>query len=513
MAPMTVRCGGTWEDGIFYEGGPKIGRNPHTKPGMEARELTASAWDPFAKLMTDMAGVDLVVGLGALWRKWGGCDVGADGVCPGGIPWEPANAAAFIKHNREAGHRIWAYELGNEPGVWNWTWGVPIVTPKQHAADYAALRAVLAQEYGGSPDGRGGRGGRGGPRGPPPRVVGPDTTWGPVGDENPDGTGRGPIPGAGGPNYDYWNATLQQRPAVDVAAFHYYSVQPGTVRSWRDFANVARSGSMCTAVAAHAKDLASSPLAGKVPLWLGEGGAAYGGFPGAHVGGTNWLRLFGGGLSYLEDLGCAASNGAQVFARQQLSNFITGNASEEVAVAAAPGAAPGATPGNTIGQRWTYTPQPAWWVSILWKKLVGTAALATTVSAVSGNGGGEPPAVHAFAFNGTAAGQVVVALVNWDTDTTATQSVAVHGCAADRQATADVYLLTPAGPLDPNSGGGAAGSPADSVGVAINGGKEAKVDDAGNIPAGTLDPRVVPCEKGAVRVDLAGLTGAFVVMK
>ncbi len=35
-----------------------------------------------------------------------------------------------------------------------------------------------------------------------------------------------------------------------------------------------------------------------------------------------WLRLFGGGLSYLEDLSCAASNGAVVFARQQLCNFI-----------------------------------------------------------------------------------------------------------------------------------------------------------------------------------------------
>ena len=76
---------------------------------------------------------------------------------------------------------------------------------------------------------------------------------------------------------------------------------------------------MCSAVAAHGADLASSPLAGKLPLWLGEGGASHGGF-GRDAKGRGWLRAFGGAMSYLEDLGCAATNGAQVFMRQQLSN-------------------------------------------------------------------------------------------------------------------------------------------------------------------------------------------------
>ena len=473
MSPMTVRCGGTWEDGIFWEGGPKTGRNPRTKPAMAAHTLTASAWDPFAQTMSSMAGVDLVVGLGALWRDWEGCDdVGADGVCPGAIPWDSANARAFIQHNREAGHTIWGYELGNEPGVWNWTWGVPIVTPQQHAADYAALQAVLAKEYSSGSTTR-------------PKVVGPDTTWGPVGDEKPDGTGRNPVPGKGGPCYDYWNATLQRAPALDVAAFHYYAVQPGVVRSWRDFASIARNGSMCTAVAAHAKDLASSPLAGKVPLWLGEGGATYGGFPNAHVMGKNWLRLFGGGLSYLEDLGCAASNGARVFARQQLSNFLSGNRTAGSSHAA-----------------WDYTPQPAWWVAVLWKRLVGTTAFGTTV--------GDPAsAVHAYAFDGGAGAgaATVVALVNWDEDWNATTGVVVHGCTQP----SDVYVLSPAGPIHDGDGGGRGVVP-DSAGLAVNG-KEARVAADGTIPAGTLDPRVAPCDAGAVRVDLAGLTMAFVVLK
>ncbi len=231
-------------------------------------------------------------------------------------------------------YKIYGYELGNEPAVWTFTWGTPIVTPQQHAADYTALRKLLNDDE---------------------TVVGPDTTWGPVSDEKPDGTGRNPM----GIQYDYWNETLQQNPEIDVAAFHYYAVQPGLVRSWRDFVNVAKNYSMCSAVAAHKYDFDTSPLAG-LPLWLGEGGASYGGFN-HDVKGDNWLRRFGGALSYLENLGCAASNGVDIFARQQLSNFITGNITHS---------------------RWRYTPQPSWWVAVLWKKIVGTAAWRTTITNV-----------------------------------------------------------------------------------------------------------------------------------
>ena len=121
-----------------------------------------------------------------------------------------------------------------------------------------------------------------------------------------------------------------------------------------------------------------------------------------------WLRLFGGGLSYLEDLGCAASNGATVFARQQLSNFI------------------GHSP---IGG---YTPFPAWWVAVLWKKLVGTQALETS--------GGDGP-VHAFAFDSKEGNRTVTVLANWDIDEGRKRSVAVAGC----RRSAAVFVLTPAG--------------------------------------------------------------------
>ena len=117
LSPMTVRCGGTWEDGIYWEGGPHTGRFGKTKAGMTAHNLTSSQWHPFATLMDELTGVDLVVGLSALWRRWEGCeDVPASGVCPGKVAWDSRNAEAFIKHNKEAGYNVWGYELGNEPG-------------------------------------------------------------------------------------------------------------------------------------------------------------------------------------------------------------------------------------------------------------------------------------------------------------------------------------------------------------------------------------------------------------
>ena len=87
---------------------------------------------------------------------------------------------------------------------------------------------------------------------------------------------------------------------------------------------------------------------------LGEGGASYGGFArsGSWADQHGWLRQFGGALSYLEDLGCAASNGAVVFARQQLSNFI----------------------GQEVGRDGRYVAYPAWWIAVLWKRLVGTVS-------------------------------------------------------------------------------------------------------------------------------------------
>ena len=124
LAPMAVRCGGTWEGGMYWGGGPQLpaSRWPGTKK--PAHNLAESLWLPFATLMTrELEGVDLIVGLSALWRHWGDCPAGTPSttVCPGAVGWDPRNAAPFIRHSGEAGLAPWGHELGNEPGVWNWT--------------------------------------------------------------------------------------------------------------------------------------------------------------------------------------------------------------------------------------------------------------------------------------------------------------------------------------------------------------------------------------------------------
>jgi|EP01049_Picozoa_sp_SAG25_P013612 hypothetical protein len=225
---------------------------------------------------------------------------------------------------------------------------------------------------------------------------------------------------------------------------------------------------MCTAVAAHRRDLESSPLAGKVALWLGEGGASYGGF---NVGSTqhNWLRIFGGGLSYLEDLGCAASNGAAVFARQQLSNFISFDPEKQ-----------------------QYVAFPAYWVALLWKQLVGTHAFGTSTS---------NDLIHVYAFDSAdvSARQVLVAL-NWE-DGQRNQTIAVSGCSDS----VDLYLLTPS-----RGASRWEDSPVLSDGIDING-RECRVDSTGHAPTGLLQPTTVPCQHGSANFALPSLTAAFVV--
>lgn len=103
LAPMTVRCGGTWEDGILWEGGPQTGLFATKMP---PHNLTVKEWTPFVEVLSGIDGVELLVGLNSLLRRWGGCHVPPTKVCQNAIPWDPSNAISFIKHNHEQGYRI-----------------------------------------------------------------------------------------------------------------------------------------------------------------------------------------------------------------------------------------------------------------------------------------------------------------------------------------------------------------------------------------------------------------------
>lgn len=51
LTPMTVRCGGTWEDGTFWQHGPQTGHRADPRGIMIPHNLTAEDWVPFVKFM------------------------------------------------------------------------------------------------------------------------------------------------------------------------------------------------------------------------------------------------------------------------------------------------------------------------------------------------------------------------------------------------------------------------------------------------------------------------------
>jgi len=248
---------------------------------------------------------------------------------------------------------------------------------------------------------------------------------------------------------------------------------------------VARSGSMCSGVAAYIKDVDQSALR-DVPIWLGEGGSSY------RYGGVVdvWLKAFGGALSYMEDLGCAASNGATVFARQQLSNFV------------------GPTSG-TGGNAPKYQPLPSWWVAMLWKRLMGVSILSATVDALSASA----EHVHAFAAELKGAGGdernasrvVAFALVNWADAGTAPASLRVALPAGRKCTRGASFVLSSTNSTSTDAA-------VLALGIQLNG-VPLKLAPGGALPA-SLEPHWTACDAdGAVALTLEPLSAAFVVVE
>lgn len=206
-------------------------------------QASASDWEKVASFAT-ATGASLVLGLNQLLRDWPdggahGCGTAADGT---GCRWNPANAKAWIAHNRDHGHRVYGYELGNEPGCY-----LPKVnlTPAAAAHDYAVLKKTIADVYAGTSGA------------PLPLVLGPDV---------------------GGCSHAVeFNAILAGHPAVDIATFHHYVLPGSTARhgvySTADFAAAAASNITQTVVQQFRA--AADQQAHGTPVWLGEGATTY----------------------------------------------------------------------------------------------------------------------------------------------------------------------------------------------------------------------------------------------
>jgi hypothetical protein len=229
--------------------------------------------------------------------------------------WDPESARALVEHAQRRQDPVAVWELGNEVNAFPLTHG-SWLSADRYAGDLARARALLGASGA--------------------RLAGPSSAFWPL-----IGEGRS------------FNGALLERAGalVDVVTWHYYPqqsrrcplatrrAQPGRMLSPEALADVDRwAGQVEREARAHA------PAAS---LWLGEtGGAQCGGEPGLS-------DTFADTLWWLDELGRMARRGQKVVVRQTLSGSDYG----------------------LIDDR-TLEPTPSYWGSWLWRRMMGSRALA-----------------------------------------------------------------------------------------------------------------------------------------
>jgi hypothetical protein len=381
--------------------------------------------------------------------------------------WDPANAEALFAHAAAAaaaaaagdggGAGVWGYELGNEPHFWQLNGWATNITAEQHAADWAVLRAAVAKVYAAAV-----------PPVAPPRLLGPDVFV---------PCTRGSEGAAPHCDVSYVRQFVAAAPDVDVLTFHLYpligtpNVPTAPTAEWfYNYSWLDLTATAAAQVTAAAKGAGGAPSsAAPLPVWAGEGS------PDWKVEGA-----FGGNLTFefgVADMAASlARGGVAVFARQCLTSL--------------------------VGRGFV---TPGYWVSVLWKQLVGAAVFDATSS---------DPALRAYA-HGTAAGMArgadarTVLLMNTAGSARNVSVTAATAAAGDQErhgscATQLEYHVT-AGPnlTDAHSGRVLAG-------VLVNGRQPAFVDGAGGSELPDFGAAVAPCGSGVV---LAPRSFAFVVLE
>lgn len=234
-----------------------------------------------------------------------------------GRAWTPDNAAALIAYTVGQGYPVAMWALGNEPNFFPFAHGLPIWAG-QLAADYATLRRLLDDL---APDAR-----------------------------------------LGGPSSPYWPVVGEMLPflgsflrraggLLDVVTWHYYPQQSrrSPVATRRASARHALSPRFLDTFADCARrvEAARNRHAPHAEIWLEEtGNAQCGGEPGLS-------DRFIAGFWWLDQLGQAARRGHQVVIRQNLSGADYGLLDDA-----------------------SLTPNPDYWSSLLWRRLMGRAVFA-----------------------------------------------------------------------------------------------------------------------------------------
>ncbi|XP_021921149.1 heparanase-like isoform X2 [Zootermopsis nevadensis] len=204
-----------------------------------------------------------------------------------------------------------SWQLGNEPNSFNHVFGTPL-SGHQLGQDFVELRRLL-NSY---------------PRYNTSLLVGPDVTRPLI-----HQIGEQPIP--------YLKSFLARATgAISAITWHQYYLN-GRKAKLKDFV----SPDVLNILACQISALCSATTGVHLPLWLSETGSAYGG------GAPGLSDRFVAGFLWLDKLGMAAHLGVDVVVRQSLCGGNYGLLGPEM------------------------EPLPDWWVSVLYKKLVGLGVL------------------------------------------------------------------------------------------------------------------------------------------
>ena len=295
-----------------------------------------------------------------------------------GRSWRPDNARTLIRYTVTQGYPVAVWELGNEINANALTHGVRwLLTGADYARDLETLKTLVAQENPGAP------------------VAGPSSAFWPV----------------AGERLHITEQMLRADPAAaDIVTWHYYPSQsercPTATR--RASSTALLFPPYLDEFRAWAEDvlILRDDYAPGTPVWLGEtGNAQCGGEPGVS-------DRYVAGLWWLDELGLAARSGQQVVVRQTLAGSDYGLLDDA-----------------------TLAPRPDYWNSVLWKRLMGTRALA-----VSRTGDNR---VRAYAHCSPADG-VTVLVLNLNQTGDATVAIAPFaGRAADRYVFTGDYPTSP----------------------------------------------------------------------
>jgi heparanase 1 len=265
--------------------------------------------------------------------------------------WDPESARPLIEYSQRNGYPVEAWELGNEPNAFpllHWTW----LSADRYSGDLRRARALLDELHA------------------PARLAGLATAFWPVLGEWRSFT-EDVLRGAGR--------------ALDVVTWHYYPQQsfrcPIATRRAQAGAMLGAERSGDVERWASRVESAAHAYAPQAAVWLGETASAQcGGEPGVS-------DTYGDALWWLDEMGRVARRGQKVVVRQTLSGSDYGLIDDE-----------------------TLQPNPSYWASWLWRRLMGNEVLAVSMAP-------SAPGVRAYAhcLRGGPPGAVVMLVLNMDT--------------------------------------------------------------------------------------------------